>query len=329
MPSRRSKNQNLKGCYTYHERLKDKEQMQYGNFERRISKDSIRDYDVCCLSLQATKEPVVSKDGILFDKESVLQYIIKQKAKNKNQKKLYEEYIKSLKDQEDRKKRIDKIKEINQFVKTANSVTLRSDPIDNPLRSVRGDSTPAVGSSFWVAGTVRDTHFATLTDGKGTLKRKLETEDGLLDGTGCGKLRKVVEKPDKHVRCPITNNPLEYKDLIHIRFKKIDGAANAKSKSTIAGQANRDAKARYCCAISGDPLTNATKLVIIKSPGKEFASVVSEGAYNTSVKPTGICPFTNKKLDKDAVLYLKRGGTGFSSSNDLQRTEKSAAFMAS
>ena len=75
-------------------------------------------------------------------------------------------------------------------------------------------ATPQISSNFWMAGTVRDTHFATLTDGKGVLKRKLEVGEGLLDGTGQGgKLRKVVEKPDKHVRCPITGNPLEFKEL--------------------------------------------------------------------------------------------------------------------
>jgi len=306
-----------------------------------MGKDSIKDFDMCCMTLAPAKEPMVSRHGILFDKESVLSYIIKQKAKNKQQKKMYEEYIKSLKDADERKKRIDKIKEVNQFIKTSDSLCLRSDPIDNPLRSVRGDFTPAVGSNFWVAGTVRDTHYASLTDGKGVLKRKIEVEDGLLDGTGQGgKLRKVISKPDKHVRCPITNNPLEYKDLIPTVFKRIDGKKmNAAkptedkladgSKSTVAGQANHAAKSKYCCAISGDPLSNSMKLVVMVAPGLDEARVCSEQAYIRSVKKTMICPFTNKKITEKDVISLKRGGTGFSSSNDLQRTEKSAAFMSS
>ena len=135
MPTRRSKNQNLKGCYTYHERLKDKEQMQYGNFERRISKDSIKSFDMCCLTLQHAKFPMLTKDGILFDRESVLSYIIQQKQKNKRQKKLYEEYIKSLKVDTERDERIKKIREVNQFIKTSDALIMRSsDPIDNPLR---------------------------------------------------------------------------------------------------------------------------------------------------------------------------------------------------
>merc|ERR1711981_638585 len=204
-------------------------------------------------------------------------------------------YIKSLKDAEERKKRIDKIKEVNTFIKTSDSLCLRSDPIDNPLRSVRGDATPSVGSNFWVAGTVRDTHYASLTDGKGVLKRKLEVDDYLMDGTGQGgKMRKVISKPDKRVRCPITGNALEYKDLIPVKFKRIDGGSNDKAKpshkSSIAGQANQESKSRYCCAISGDPLPNSMKLVIIISPGCDDASVCSEAAYLTSVKPTMICP---------------------------------------
>merc|ERR1711881_665060 len=124
MPKRRSKNQNLKGCYTYHERLKDKQQMQYGNFERRLGKDSIKDFDMCCITLQHAKEPVVSKEGVLFDKESALKYIIKQKADNKAQKKLYDEYIISLKNEKDRKERITKMKEVQQFIKSSDSLKI-------------------------------------------------------------------------------------------------------------------------------------------------------------------------------------------------------------
>lgn len=339
MPTRRSKNQNLKGCYTYHERLKDKEQMQYGNFERRRSKDSIKGFDMCCLTLQHAKHPMITKDGILFDRESVLSYIIQQKQKNKRQKRLYEEYIKSLKVDVERDERIKKIREVNQFIKTSDALIMRSsDPIDNPLRSVRSEATPQISSNFWMAGTVRADHsarlgFASLTDGKGVLKRKIELGHGLIDGTGQGgKLRNIVEKPDKFVKCPITGNQLEFKDLIPIAFKRIDGGKdNSKviHKSSIAGQAAVERKSQFCCAISGDPISNSMKLVAIKSPGVDEAKICSEDAYKNSVKSTMICPFTNKKLTDKDVITMKRGGTGFASTNDLQMTEKSAAHMSS
>jgi len=332
MPTRRSKNQNLKGCYTYHEKQKDKAQMSYGNFERRLAKDSIRDFDMCCLTLQPCVNPIATPEGVIYDRPSILEYIVKQKDKNKIQKMEYQNYVQSKKDEIARKDRIDKQKEINQFIKTTDSLVVKSDPLDNPLRSVRGDKTPAVASnSFWVAGSVRDSvrgSFSSLTDGRGILKRKLDVNDGtgLMDGTGFGgKVAKVIEKPSKHVFCPITGNPIEYSKLIKLKFKKIDeNQTKSTNKSNIVGT-EPERESRYVCAISGDPLTNATKLVVIKTTG----DVVSSEAFDKAVKPTMICPFTMKKLEKTDVLELRRAGTGFASVNDLQKTEKSAAFMAS
>ena len=43
MPRRRTKNQNLQGICRNAEKIKVKNDMQYGTFERRINKDSIED----------------------------------------------------------------------------------------------------------------------------------------------------------------------------------------------------------------------------------------------------------------------------------------------
>jgi len=341
MPTRRSKNQNLRGCYSYHERQKDKAQMGYGSHERRLSKDSIKSFDMCCLNLQHAKNPMISTHGILFDRESVLSFIIQQKQKNKRQKRMYDEYIKSLKVDTERDERIKKIREVNQFIKTSDALIMRgADPIDNPLRSTRSAETPKISSNFWMAGTVRADHsarmgYASLTDGKGVLKRQLEQGDGTLSGTGQGgALRNVVEKPDKFVKCPITGKQLEFSQLIPIQFKRTDGGKDnskikGKETSSIAGQASVQSKSDFCCAISGDPISNSMKLVAIIAPGETEGKVCSEAAYINSVKKTMICPFTNKKIDDSNVISMKRGGTGFASTNDLQRTEKKAAHQAS
>lgn len=324
MPTRRSKNQNLKGCYTYHEKQKDKQQMQYGDFERRLGKDSIKSFDMCSISLQHCEDPMVSPQGVVFDKETVLKYIIKQKKDLKMQRIEYKQYLQDLKDAETRKHRIKKQREITNFIKTTDALVVRSDPIDNPLRSVRGDKTPA-NSNFWVAGTVRDTNYATLTDGRGILKRTIDVEDGLLDGTGYGgEMRKIISKPDKHVRCPVTKEPLEFDKLLPVTFTRIQGKQEAQ-KASIAGSSTQGEPSKFVCAISGDPLTNATKLMVFKSGGQ----VITVESFDKAVKKTMICPFTQNKLTKDDYITLRRGGTGFSSANDLQRTEKSAAFMAS
>jgi len=332
MPKRRSKNQNLKGCYTYHERQKDKEEMQYGNFERRLGKDSIKDFDMCAIGLTTCKFPVVSEQGVIFDKEQVLKYIIEQKKDIKRQSEAYKQYVQELKDAENRSARIKKQKELNQFIKQTDSLVVRTDPLDNPLRSVRGEKTPAINGQFWQAGTVRDTNYATLTDGKGDLKRTIEVEDGLLDGTGFGgAMRAAVKKPDKHVRCPVTKEPLDFAKLLPVNFQPINKAGDSSSadkpkpKASVAGGADVQKISKYCCAITGDPLTNSTKLIVFKKGGE----VILKEAFDKVVKKTMTNPFTNEKITEKDYILLRRGGTGFSQTNDLQRTEQSSAFMAS
>ena len=100
-------------------------------------------------------------------------------------------------------------------MKTSNSVVIRKvDGLNTPLRSVRDpDQTPEC-NRFWMEATPRDSQRTLLSDGKGSLKRKLEVEDGLLDGTGSYKMKKqAVEKPDKYLKCPITGKKLDFKEL--------------------------------------------------------------------------------------------------------------------
>ena len=67
MPRRRKNNTQQRGYYTYLERLRDKHSQQYGNFERRLGRDSIKDFDVCAIALAPCKVPMVTEQGVIFD----------------------------------------------------------------------------------------------------------------------------------------------------------------------------------------------------------------------------------------------------------------------
>ena len=47
----------------------------------RLSKDSVGEFDVCNLSLQICKDPVVTPEGILYDREAILTYMLDRKNK--------------------------------------------------------------------------------------------------------------------------------------------------------------------------------------------------------------------------------------------------------
>ena len=146
-----------------------------------------------------------------------------------------------------------------------------------------------------------------LSEGKGILKRRL-ADNTLADGTGSGgKMAKIApEKPDKFVRCPITKEKLDFSKLTKIKFTRIDETSKGnteKLKKTRKMNVDEGHKeSTFCCAISGDPLTNATKLLALRTTG----DVISHEAYEQAVKNSMVCPFTNKKLIPSDMCFLKQ-----------------------
>lgn len=101
----------------------------FGTERQRVPKDSVNRFDSCSLSLQLARNPVVSKQGYLFDKEVILQYIITKKNEYNRKLKEYErqktEDVKELEEiaAAENKKKLDKFtkteKNINQTSKNA------------------------------------------------------------------------------------------------------------------------------------------------------------------------------------------------------------------
>lgn len=58
--TRHGKNCTAGMVYTYAERRKDAHQSGYGTDAVRANKDSVRDFDACCLTLQPCRNPVIT-----------------------------------------------------------------------------------------------------------------------------------------------------------------------------------------------------------------------------------------------------------------------------
>ena len=106
--TRHGKNATASAVYSYHERKKDTAEGEYGTQSAKISRDSARNFDCCCLTLQPCKDPVVTPDGYLFEREAILTNLLKQKRKIAKQEKAYakqckEKSAKSGKDLESEK----------------------------------------------------------------------------------------------------------------------------------------------------------------------------------------------------------------------------------
>lgn len=58
--TRHARNCTAGAVYTYHEKKKDAAASGYGTENQRVGKDSVKDFDCCCLTLQPCRDPVVT-----------------------------------------------------------------------------------------------------------------------------------------------------------------------------------------------------------------------------------------------------------------------------
>ena len=70
--TRHGRNATNAAVYSYAERQKDARQSGYGSDKARFSKDSVKGFDCCSLMLQPCENPVVTKEGWLYDKGDLI-----------------------------------------------------------------------------------------------------------------------------------------------------------------------------------------------------------------------------------------------------------------
>ncbi len=76
MGKKHSKNAETRGWYSAAEKKRDTAQSSWGTQAMRLSADSVVDWDCCCLSTARPSDPVVTPDGFLFNRESLLEYML-------------------------------------------------------------------------------------------------------------------------------------------------------------------------------------------------------------------------------------------------------------
>ena len=117
-----------------------------------------------------------------------------------------------------------------------------------------------------------------------------------------------LTKPDKTVYCPMSRKPLKMKDLIEVKFKELrddEVAKSGKKRSLISREE------RYVCAVTNDVLSNSTPVAVLRPTG----DVVTVECVEKIIKKDMTHPLTSQKLKEDDIIYLQRGGTGYSAAN--------------
>lgn len=289
---RHAKNSTAGSVYTYHERMKDSKQSGFGSKEVRVGKDSIKDFDCCCLTLQPCKNPVVTKEGHLFDKEAILQYILGQKKAIARKLKEYEKQKLKFKEQSLQKSASQHDEKVKKFEQTNNLVSGVAKPVKPGTSAEKSASISNVQDgkakelpSFWLPSLTPQ-----------------------ADET-------VLEKPDEKVRCPMSGKVLKLKDLIPVKFTPIN---DRDSKALIVKDA------RYVCAVTNDVLGNSVPCAVLKPSG----SVVTMECVEKIIKKDMFDPINGTPLTDKDIIPLQRGATGFAGAGAGLAKKYGASLMA-
>ena len=181
--SRHGRNCTAGAVYTYHERQKDTKSGGYGLQEIRISKDSINEFNACCLTLQPCKTPVVTPNGYIYDREAIIEYIFNQKKEYSRRLLAWQSRIKRLSGEESLKQQSETTSKISKFKRTEGSIL----PSISATSSEKNSDKQL--NSFWIP---------TLTPQSA---------------------REEISKPNKAINCPMSGNPISLKHLFKVSFK--------------------------------------------------------------------------------------------------------------
>ncbi|OON14469.1 hypothetical protein X801_09739 [Opisthorchis viverrini] len=288
--TRHSKNCTAHTVYTYHERQKDAQRSGYGTQTVRLGKDSIAGFDCCCLSLQPTQDPVVTPDGFLYDRAAVLEYLVNQKAEIQRKLNLYEKQ--KAREANETKMRIkaEREEDARRFLSlntldTHAKASAQAAEVEALASVSSHNSSAPKPASFWTPG----------------VSQRTEKETKLV-------------KPDTTVRCPMSGKPLRYKDLTSVKFTRSeDDTPNGKSSQGV----------RYCCAVSKDPLTNATACVVLKTSG----AVVTKEVVDTVIKKEMIDPMNGQQMKPSDFIELQRGSLGFADERAILTAKRQRPSM--
>jgi nitric oxide synthase-interacting protein len=311
--------------YSQQERAKDKKQSGYGSKRVRLGKDAVKGFDCCSLTLQPTAMPVITPQGYIFDKESILTFIVDKKKEYDKKLKKYEAQLEEEKQNfrdTDNKEEEDKRKRFEATEK--NIVTKRVDAFKQEagFKSVSNTAT-------------------------GELKRHLPAF--WMPAMGPQAKKTKLTKPDKTVYCPMSRQPLRAKDLIDVKWTMV---RDPDVKTSVISR-----EERYQCAVTGDTLYNCTPAAVLRPTGDVVSSgLVGLLADSTCRQVTVECvdkiirkdmrhPLTGQSLKEKEIIPiqvrtalgyttalhcipLQRGATGFSSANQNLIAEKEGAAMS-
>lgn len=316
--TRHSKNCTAGHVYTYHEKKKDTEASGWGTEKARFSKDSMQEFDCCNLSLQPCKDPVITPDGYLYEREAIIEYMIQQKRLIAKKLKDYER--RKTKEEVEQKRLLEekKSERVKEFMKQEGSI------ISKPLNPFKGsplalikpeggkkstkDDEPQPGPSGVGAGALSNMSGENKTSLPAFWIPSLTPDD---KGT-------LVKKPETKVLCPMTKKPLAMKHLITVKFTKVK---DGDDKTHVL---NKDL--RYVCPVTGDALGNSVPCAVLRHSG----AVVTQESVEKILRLDDPMrdPITALVMTDKDIIYMQRGASSFAASGLILEAASARPVMS-
>ncbi|KAK5972272.1 Nitric oxide synthase-interacting protein [Trichostrongylus colubriformis] len=307
--TRHGKNCTASAVYSYHERKRDAKVSGYGTLHARLGADSIKEFDCCSLTLQPCKNPVVTPDGYLFDRQAILEYILAQKKDIAKRTKEWEKQIAQNEEESKKAQKSDQDAAARKFAEVEGTPAHRyraatdeereGNSTNNPLKRPGSAITVQPPQKVKALGIEGD-----ISNMKGERSKQLPSFwiPELNPTANASKL----EKPSQKVLCPLSGKPLKMKDLMEVKFTLLPN--DDDKKSIIA------AKVRYMCPVTHDALTNTTKCAYLK----KSKSVVTWDVVEKLIRKDWLDPVNGESMTEEDIIELQRGGTGYAATNEVK-----------
>lgn len=297
--TRHGKNCTAGSVYTYHEKQQDSKKSGWGSTKARLSKDGIKDFDCCSITLQPCDDPVVTQDGHLYNREAILEYIL-------HQKQVIAKKMKAFKKQLDKEAKESKVEEssgdrkkVESFLKIEKQITTKR---ENPFTPIDGGAGSSKKMKF--ENNTNESVSNTADEAK-----KKELPSFWIPSLTPQATEEIAKKPDTKTYCPMSGKPLKVKNLIKVNFTRAPD--EEKDKALVAKTV------RYMCPVTNDVLGNHIKAAVLKPSGH----VVTMECVEKFIHKDWVCPLTGEKLTPEDIIVLQQGGTGFAGGGQSVETK--------
>lgn len=283
--TRHSKNATDSSHFRYHEKAR----AGLGTVSQRLGTDSQLPFGHCCLSLAPVEDAVMSPSGHIYEREAILEYLLKKTKDLKKQAKIFEQQQEQIINEERRKVDDEADAAIDKFV----------DSVEGVATVVKRKISDEESKNSYLESRKRKIDDTSREKQQEALRQVAPWLPSFTPDAAPAS----IKAPPKRPPSPMSGRPLKVADLI-----PLDLVRESSDKTTALGES-----VKFICPISRKTISSQEVIAIKKTHQIMLESVARELAY-----PTMTCPVTGTKFKMSDVIPVARTASGFASSGSVE-----------